>query len=257
MKFKQIIGAILMIILTVSGILVGLCISITTSINSDAIIKYIKKTNYLTDTEEEIKALLNNYLTKEKANLVLNNISVKSNILELAKSLDNNTVEEISKNLKENMQNEIEKVIDDNIDEKTKQEFATVVSEAYIKTIFPISEFNILSSIYKKYSTNIKLAYIALIILMIGIYIYLACDKKTYKWNIVALYNIIIINIILVLLTHKFNNIVIGNTRTTTIINEMIRSVKNIEIVYIVVMLAIAIVSNYIAYFKYKNRKGI
>lgn len=253
MKVKQILGAILMIILTVSGILFGLLISITTSINSDAIINFMIKANYLTDTEEEAKTVLNSYLTESNTNTVLNNISVKSNIRELAMSLDNNTVNEISTSIKENMQKEIVKVIEDNIDEKTKQEFASVVSEAYIKTIFPVSEFNILSSIYKKYSSNINLIYIVLGILIAGIYMYLACGKKTYKWNIVALYNIIIVNILLIILTHTFNNIVIGNVRTTAVINEMIKGIKTTEIIYTAIIFVVAIISNYIAYFRHKK----
>lgn len=251
MQIKQIIGAILMIILTISGVVLGVLISI--NIDSNAITQLMVKSNYLEESEKEVQNVLKNYLTAEKAALVLENISVKSDICELVEALDNNTVMQRTEQIKKDMQLEITKVLDDFVDENTKTQFATTVSDVYVKTIFPVTEYNMLSMVYAKYSNVLKYICVALVILIIGIYIYLMTGKKTYKWNIIAIYNVVLINIILILLTYSFNNIVVGNERTTLVISNLISSIRNNLIVYIVFALILAGISNYIAYFRHKK----
>ena len=80
---KQIIGIFLMVIQTVLGIV--LCIGIATVINmnSDTVLKAVYKANYLETTSFAAKETLMGYMTEEKADEILKNISVKSEIKEL------------------------------------------------------------------------------------------------------------------------------------------------------------------------------
>ena len=250
MKARHIIGAILMAVLTVAGIVLSFGGAITRVLSSEGIIKSMIEVDYLAKSEQEARNVLLNYLGAEKADTVLNDVSVKSDIREIAAAFDNNTVVEVAENMKENLKETIIETLDDDVQKNTKESFATVVSNEYIKTIFPVSEFNILSSIYEKYSTKLFLGDIILAVICIGIYIYLALGKKTYKWAIIALYNITILNLIVLSLVSIFNGIVIGNERTTAVIVNILDTIKTNVVLYTIIIFVIAVVSNYLAYFK-------
>lgn len=250
MKIKQIIGAVLMGILTISSLLFGILLSIQININSKGVTSVINKTNYIEESIKDAKSVLENYLTEEKATLVLENINVKSHIYEMVETLENNTILNKSNEIKEEVKNEIVKVIDDSVEEKVKLEFAEKVSSAYIKKIFPVSEFNMLSKIYIKYSNAIKYMCLVLFVVMLGIYIYLSNNNKTYKWNIIAIYNTVLINIMIIIFTLSLNNISIGSVRLTKVIAKIISNVRWSLVIYTVILLVIQILSNYIAYFK-------
>lgn len=257
MKLKEIIGAILMVILTISGVLLTVAVSVTCNINSEAIVNSMTKSDYLNKTEEETKLALKNYLSEEKLEEVFKNISIKSDIKEIANAMENGTVKKQANAVKEHLTNEVISVIDENVDEKSKNEFAKQISDTYIKTIFPVTEFDLISSMYNKYSDNIQFITVILAVIIIGIYIFLACSQKTYKWNIISAYNVIFINIMLVVFTFSLNDIVIGNIRTTSVINQIITGIRMKMILITVITLVIAILSNYVAYFRHKKSKNM
>jgi len=250
MKLRDVIGVGLMIVLTISGIILSFGLALNQVLNSDGILICMIEANYLNDSEEEAKKVFENYMTEEKAKQVLENISVKSHIRQIAEAFDNNTVEQVASTVKA----EVKQIVLDSLDTKKATEneksYATVVSEAYIKSIFPVTEFNILSSMYRTYSSKLTLALVIVAIVIIIIYTYLATGKKTYKWAIIALYNIMILNIILVIALGILNGIVIGNERTTSVIINMLSKIKINVIIATFVTFIIAVISNYIAYFR-------
>ena len=249
MKAKHIIGAILMVILTLTGIVLSFGTAIIQVLSADGIMQSMVKVDYLSASEQEARNVLLNYLEPEKADTVLSEISVKSDIREIATAFDNNSVTEVAEEVKRNIKKQIIEILDKDIPDATKESFATVVSDSYIKVIFPVKEFNMLSSIYETYSTKLVFAIIILAVICIVIYIFLALGKKTYKWAIIAMYNIIILNIILILVLGIFNGIVIGNERTTAVIANILFTIKiNVTIVTIIILI-ITVISNYIAYF--------
>lgn len=256
MKARQIIGAILMVILTIAGIVLSFGIAITSKLNSEGILKSMIKTGYLAKSEDKAYHVLCNYLAEDKVEKILEEISVKSQIREIAEAFDNNTVAEVADSMKQEVEEQIISVIDKNIPEETKKSFVNVVSTSYIKTIFPVTELDLLSGIYKTYSTKILFAIIILALICVVIYIYLALGKKTYKWAIIAMYNVIILNIILVIALGALNGIVIGDTMTTQVILYILGSVKTTVLLICLIILLIAIVSNYIAYFKKRKHSS-
>lgn len=255
-RIKQIIGAILMAILTISLIILSIVLPIVININSSGIKNSMINSGYLDKTEQAAKTELSNYVSDEKVNIILENVSVKADISKIAVAFDNNTVQEVSNEVKEVLKQEVINILEDDIDSTTKNSFANVVSDAYIKSIFPVTEFNLLSVMYSKYSTKLIFASVVMGIICIVIYTYLAFGKKTYKWAIIALYNAIIINIIILVSFNMLNGIVIGNNRTTAVIMDMLSNIKNCIILEIIVIGIIAIISNYFAYFKNRKHKS-
>jgi len=250
MKLRDVIGVGLMIVLTISGIILSFGLALNQVLNSDGILICMIEANYLNDSEEEAKKVFENYMTEEKAKQVLENISVKSHIRQIAEAFDNNTVEQVASTVKEEMKEQVIESLDEDIAESTKDNYATVVSNAYIKSIFPVTELSTLSGIYKTYGSKLVMALVILSVISAGIYIYLATGKKTYKWAIIALYNVIILNIIIVFVLGILDGIVIGNERTTAVITNMLSKIKINALLATAIVLVIAVISNYIAYFK-------
>ncbi len=250
MKLKDIIGTICMIVLTIVGMLLSFGLAINSVLNSDGILSIMIDTEYLDKSENEAKTVLTHYLSDEKADEVLENISTKSSIRQITEAFDSNNVEQVANNVRLDMKQAVLNSLEDSSSNDTKEKFATVVSDAYIKSIFPVTEFNLLSNIYSKISSKLNLALIIISIVFITIYIYLATGKKTYKWAIIALYNVIILNIIMILALGTFNGIVIGNERTTAVIIGMLNKIKINVVIATIITFAVSVISNYIAYFK-------
>ena len=138
MKIKHIIGAILMVLLTVLGIVLSYGVSVTKVLSSNGIMKSMIDTDYLTRSEEAAKNVLLNYMDQEKAEEILNNVSVKSGIREIAAAFDNNTINEATEKVKETLKEQVIASLDKDIEVNTKESFAMLVSDAYIKAIFPV-----------------------------------------------------------------------------------------------------------------------
>lgn len=254
-KVKEIIGAVLMAILTISGILLTVLVSITSNLNSKAIIKSMSKSDYFSKTEEETMLALKNYISEEKLEEVLKDVNIESDIKEMVQALESGNVTEKSNNVKERITNEVLNVIDENVDEKSKTEFANQISDTYIKTIFPITQFDLISVVYNKYSSYVQFIAVILSVIIAGIYTFLAISQKTYKWNIIATYNVVFINIMLVICTLLLNDIVVGNARVTSVLNSLVTNIRINIVISILITLLAAILSNYIAYFRHNRRK--
>ena len=255
MKMRQIIGCVLMVALSIIGIILSLGISGICILNSDGVMKSMLEADYLESSEKEAREVFENYLPKEKVDAILETISVKSQIREIAEAFDNNTVTQVANSFKLATKDEIIKVLDQDISEDTKASFAEVVSSSYIKTIFPVTELSILSNIYNNYASKVILAFVILALVSLIVYLYLALGHKTYKWAIIALYNIAIINIIFVVIMGSLSGIVIGNERTTSVITNMVNDIKFNILIATALVIFISVISNYIAYFK-KRKHG-
>ena len=250
MKLRDVIGIILMVVLSISGIVLSFGISISTVISSNGIKDSMLDVSYTDRTINECRTTLGHYMSLEKAEEIFNAISVKSHIRQITSAFDTNNIEQAANDVKNEMKQAVIASLEDNISSDTKESYAMVVSEAYIKNLFPITEFSILSNIYHMYTSRLVLLLIILGIVSVCIYIYLANGKKTYKWAIIPLYNIVIINILLIIVFGIFNNIFIGNARTTDVVLNMLAKIKSNVIISTIVVFVIAIVSNYIAYFR-------
>lgn len=250
MKLKNVIGTICMIVLTISGMLLSFGLAINSVFDSDGILNIMLDTQYLEKSEKEAKTVLAHYMSNKKADEVLEKISTKSSIRQMTEAFDSNNVEQVANSVKMDMKQAVLNSLEDNASTDTKDKFATVVSDAYIKSIFPVTEFNLLSNIYSKLSSKLNLALVIIGIVFIAIYIYLATGKKTYKWAIIALYNVIILNIIMILALGIFNGIVIGNERTTAVIVGMLNRIKINVVIATIITFAVSVISNYIAYFR-------
>ena len=254
MKSKQITCAILMAVQTLLLTMIVILSSVFIEINSNRIIKTMERSGYIESAVTCAEDTLNNYLPKEKTKEVLDNISVKSQIKEMVLSLDNNTVEQVAEEKKNEIKNQILKVIDSSVDSDTKDSFSDTVSGAYIKSIFPISEFNVLSLANSRYSQKIILSLIVILLISIGIYLFQASGKKTYKWAIIAIYNSIFFSVLLFIVSGMFNNISIGSINTTAFIHDFVKKVQFNIIFEIIILLILAVFSNWRAYFR-KGRK--
>lgn len=250
MKLKDIIGAICMVLLTISGLVLSFGLAINSVISSDGILSIMIEKEYLEKSETEAKTVLTHYMSEEKAQEILENISTKSHIRQITAAFDSNSVEQVAAGVKNEIKQSVLNSIQDNSTSDSKETFATVVSDAYIKSIFPVTEFNLLSNLYSKLNSKLNLAIVMTSIIAVVIYIYIATGKKTYKWAIIALYNIVILNIVALIIMGIFDGIVIGNERTTDVIIGMIDKVKLNVIVATIITFALSIISNYIAYFK-------
>mgnify|MGYP003287556680 CR=1 FL=1 len=239
-----------MIVLTLSGIMLSFGLAINSVLSSNGILNIMLDTEYLEKSENEAKTVLTHYMSDEKADKVLQKISTKSSIRQITEAFDNNNVGQVANNVRLDMKQAVLNSLEDNSRDDTKDKFATVVSDAYIKSIFPVTEVNLLSNIYSKIGTRLNLALIIISIVAIAIYIYLATGKKTYKWAIISLYNVIILNIILTLVLGTFNGIVIGNDRTTDVIIGMLNKIKINIVIATIITFAVSVISNYVAYFK-------
>lgn len=250
MRLKDIIGAIFMVLLTISGLVLSFGIAINSVFNSDGILSIMIENDYLEKSEIEAQAVLAHYMSDEKAQKILESISTKSHIRQITAAFDSNSVEQAANSVKNEIKQSVINSVQDNSTQDSKEKFATVVSDAYIKSIFPVMEFNLLSNIYSKLNSKLNLALIITGVVAIAIYVYFATGKKTYKWAIIALYNIVILNIVILIIMGMLNGIVIGNERTTAVIIGMLDTVKLNVVIATIIIFAVSVVSNYIAYFK-------
>lgn len=256
MNMKQIIGAILMVVQTVLGVVLVVGVAVAININSDSLIKAIHKSNYLENTEIEARETLCHYMDVGQVEEILNNTSVKSEIKELANAMDSNTIDKVAANISISMKEKVVSSIKDDVDAATKESYATVVTNAYMKTIFPTTELGLISGMYTRYKAKVELALIILGLVYAVIYVFLSMGKKTYKWEIVSLYNVMIFASIIAILIGAFNGIVIGNERTTSVILNLINGIRIDIIIGIVIVLLLSILSNYVAYFKRTKKKS-
>jgi len=244
-----------MIVQTILGIVLVVGIAVAININSDSLIKAIHKADYLETTEIAAKETLSHYMDVNQVEEILSKTSVKSEIKELANAMDNNTIDKVADNISKSMKEKVVKSIKDDVDTGTKESYAAVVTDAYMKTIFPTTELGLVSSMYTRYKAKIELMLIILGLIYAVIYVSLSMGKKMYKWEIVSLYNVIIFTSIIAILLGSFSDIVIGNVRTTAVISNLINSVRVDVVIGIIAVFALSIISNYIAYFKKKRRK--
>lgn len=256
MKLKEVIETICMLVLTISGILLSFGLAINSVLNSDGILTVMIDTEYLEKSENEASVVLRHYMSDEKADEVLEKISTKSSIRQITEAFDSNNVEQGANSVKADIKQAVLNSLEGDSSDNNKDKFATVVSDAYIKSIFPVAEFNLLSNMYSKFSSKLNLALIIIGVVSIGTYVYLATGKKTYKWAIIALYNIVILNIILLIILGMFNGIVIGNERTTAVIIGILNKIKINVVVATMIVFVTSVVSNYIAYFKKKKHSN-
>ena len=152
---KQVSGIFFMVVQTILGIVLCLGIATVVNMNSDSILKAIYKADYLETTELAAKQTLIGYMTEEKADLILKEISIKSEIKELVQAMDNNTLEKKAKEMEREVKNKVMVSLEDDVDENVKEQFASIVSNACMKSIFPISEMNLVSNFFAVYKTKI------------------------------------------------------------------------------------------------------
>ncbi len=251
---KQILGIFLMILQSILGIIICLSIALVVNMNSDAALKAIYDAKYLETTSTAAKQTLEGYMSKEKAEEILNKVSVKSSIKELTLAMDNNTVEKKAEDIKENIKEKIILSLEDESSEDTKVQYAEVVANAYMKTIFPVSEMSLVSRIYTLYQNKIIFGVIVLALVYGIIYVFLSKGRKTYKWQIIAIYNSIIFLVIAFVMLGTVTGITIGNERTSVVITNMLTGIRMDVLLTVLGLLILAIFSNYIAYFRKKKK---
>lgn len=255
MKLNKLIGILLMIVLTASGIILSIGTAVTGVLNSKGIIASMQNANYLEKSETEAKKILGNYMSNEKVEQILQEINIKVQIKEIAAAFDNNTISIVANNMKDEMKQVIASSLDESVSEANKEAFAATISDEYIKTIFPVTELSALSAVYSIYREKLVLILVITAIFAFIIYMYLAFRKRIYRWAIVSLYNINIINIIFILILGMFDGIVIGSERTTAVVSNIISTIKMNVLIATFVTLIITIFSNYIEYFRKKRVK--
>ena len=253
MKIKQIMGASLMVIFTICLIAITAILPIITNLNSNKLLSIMSNSNFMDNTDIATEKVLINYLTEENAKKVLEKINPKSDIKKIVLALENNAINKEVENIKNNAKQEIINVLGKDIDSASKESFATTVSNEYVKVLFPVTEFGVISAIYNKFYAKLMLAAVILSVICIAIYMYLALGKKTYKWAIIGIYNAIIITIIMLVAINMLNGIVVGNERTTALIMNVIASIKTYIVIEIILMIIIAVLANYKAYFKQRR----
>ncbi len=252
---KQITGIILMVIETLLGIVICVGIAVAVNMNSDRVLKAAYKANYLNLTEQAVEETLKGYMTEDKVDEILDEVSVKSSVKELIVAMDNNTVEKKAEIMRGEINSKVINSLEDDIDESLKKEFANVVSNAYMKTIFPTKEMSMVSRIYTLYESKITLGIIVIAVIYGIIYVYLSKGRKMYKWQIISMYNTIVFVLAIYVLTSMVSGITIGNPRTANVIINMISKIR-LDLLYTALGVAVlAIISNYFAYFKKTKKK--
>ena len=174
----------------------------------------------------------------------------------MVSGIDNNTVEKIANEKKQEVKIQIINILDESIDDNNKEMFADTVSSAYIKAIFPTTEFSLVGKINAEYSQKIVLALTVIVILSLSIIIFMYYGKKTFKWAIISLYNSIIFNLIAIFSLGIFDNITIGNKNTTALILKLLAQVKANIATQVAITVVVAIFFNYIAYFRKRKHKN-
>lgn len=256
MKIKQIIAIIFMLILTISGTIFVLTSSAVMLINTDKLVKIMDNTEYFESSSKEAETVFKNYLPESKAKQVISNIDIKQNILDITGAINNNTVEQVSNKVKQNVKDEVVSVLDKSIDKTTKENFATTVSDAYVSKVLPVKEFSVLGKVYSLYMNKLKDIVLVLgIVSFASLLICVLMSKRTIKWALVALYNIIIFSIVVVIVINMLNGISIGNARFTTLLTAMMNKYNTYIIIYALIMVALSIGLNFLAYFKINNKK--
>ena len=255
MNIKQVVSSVLMVILSVFLILLVVSISVVTNVKSQSIIKAMEKVDFINNAETNAKCVLENYLPEEKVQEVLKKVSISAEIKEIVSGFDNNTVEKIANEKQQEIKKQIVDILDEDIGDNNKQLFAETVSTAYIKAILPVSEFNTISKINARYNQKLVLAITVIFILCIFILFFLYVGKKTFKWAVIALYNSVIFNSIVLILLNSFNNIRVGNNNTTVVILQILKQIKTGILIGIVITIVIVGIFNYIAYFRKRKHK--
>ena len=254
MGIKQVIGGVLMIVLSFFLVILIFGTSIIINIKPSSIIKSMDKVEFIDNAEINAKEVLKNYLPQEKVQELLKKVSISSQIQEIVLGLDNNTIEKIADEKREEIKNQIITILDENLNQNSKEVFAETVSGSYIKAILPVAELSVISKLNVAYSGKILLGLVSISIISLFITAFLYNGKKTFKWAIIALYNCIILDIIALFSLNTFNGIKIGNDNTTAVILQLFKQVKINIIIGTVIVFVVACVFNYKAYFKKRKK---
>lgn len=254
MKLRDVINFIGIIILTIFSIVLICSISLVVTLNSNGIMKAVEKTGYLDSCEAEMKKILLNYLPEDKVDNVLEEVNVKGDIIGVINAFDSNKIEANATDMRKNVEEEVLQVLDDNTSEETKKEFANVVANVYMSEIFPVTEFDMISTYYQHYVQYIIMAIVIVGIICAIMCIYFISSRKGKNCFIVSLYNIIILSLMLVLMFGILDNLVIGDEITTSIILNLISGIKDIIVFCIVLISVVVLILNYFIYFKKRKK---
>ncbi|MDD2628010.1 MAG: hypothetical protein PHR25_01065 [Clostridia bacterium] len=255
-KLKKIVPILLMIIMTVCGVISLIGITTRLTISEEGLSKVLKKSDYVSQTKKTIVATMENYLPANRVESITKEINIKSQLTQITKAFDNNTMSESS----EKIRIKVSEVIYDNSadmaqnDDDAKQ-FSNMLSSIYMKTLFPTTEAGYISNVIQRYEGKLNIITILLAIIAVICLLTLCFNKKEIKWSIIGLYNIIIFVAICAALISINSDIQIGGANTSLILSTLFNNMVFNLIIEIITICVIVILINYFAYFKKKSIK--
>lgn len=248
----NIIKKTLYIIGAIFTTLLGLCLvwvlAIRLSISIDSIKSATKVSGYNNIIEMKIREEFSDYIGNEQIQELLSKIPIKDNIYYILSGIQDDTVEVRA----ENVQHEVYNVIYRNLKDKTSKEsidiFSKTMSEKYVKTLLPISYFAKYSKIYIKYEEKLNMIIVVISIMVVILFIVLSYNKRSFKYVIVALCDIVIISIYIMVVLLSNKSLALGNVRL--VIEQVVESITIKVGLELLLIIAIIIYMNYVKYLK-------
>lgn len=250
MQIRKFLSPIFMVILSVFAVILVLFTSIWLTVNTKNVLDIMKTTGYSQQAIIDAENILDNYLPQDKASVILDDTSIQSDITSIVMALDNNIVKQVSKTIKDTMSSKIYSVLEDEVEENLKNNFANSVADKYVKSIFPIAEYDNVSNMYVKYISEFEFAYIIILTISLIIIWYLSSSSRSRKWVVVALYNIVILSICIMLCLMPFNNIFIANERISNVVQGIIKGIETVILIEAITIALVSVGINYLLYFK-------
>ena len=250
-KYNKVISPILMVIVTLVLMFIIFGITFLHIISISSIKGVFNEVKYYDKVEKLVSNSLISYMSEEQVEVLLANNRVKNNINKLLNSIEGNVLQYEEDYIKSEFKQDILDIVKDiNMEETYLNEYVTKISNAYFANLFPTTEISLIQDILIKANELVVLGIVISSICLVLCVIYLFNAGKQNKWLFVAIYNSIILCLVMIVLISNFTNIYYSNDAVTGVLQGIVNNIIKDVVVFCIILVILVSVLNYIVYFK-------
>lgn len=244
---KKILYAFLCGLITICGLCAVWLIAIRVNISAEGIKSAMEKSEYYSQIEKKIKEEFLSYLAEENVQDILTKIPVKENINYILSGIDDNTVQDKADKVKIEVTNILSSSLMEDASEENIKLFSQKMSEKYVKTLLPVSYFSKFGELYVSYIQKINALLVCIFMITLILIVVVVFNNKSFKYGIVALYNIVILSIYLIIVVLANNSLSIGEIKP--VLQEILSAISITVVFELLVVLVLILVANCNRYF--------
>jgi len=254
-KYNKVISPILMLIITFVLMFIILGATFLNTMSISSLKRTFNDVKYYDLVVDNIHNSLVSYMTEEQIDELFANNRIKNNINKLLNSMESVSLKDEENYLKIEFRQDILNIIDNiNIEDTHVDEYITKITKAYFANLFPTTEISLIQDIVIKIKELVLFGIAISCICLVLCVIYLFRAGKQNKWLFVAIYNCIILCLVMLILLTNFTNIYYSNKAVTEVLQGVITNMIKDIVIFVIVLIILVSILNYIVYFKKVNK---